>query len=210
MSVTETTTALPATGTYVLDRGPHPRRVQGPAPDGVEGPGPVRRVRRQLTIADEPLESSVEVTVQLASIDTGDEQRDGHLRTSDFFDVEKNETMTFRSTGVRQVGPDAGVGSRYDVDGELSLLGVTKPLTVHVEFNGTSADPWGGQRVGFTATAQVDREELRPDLERLARDRRRRGRQAGRDRDRGRGRAAGLTPAATVPRPVGNRRGNPR
>jgi polyisoprenoid-binding protein YceI len=155
MSVTEITTALPTTGTYVLDRG-HTHvgfKVRHLMVSKVRGQ--FGDFAGTITIGDEPLESSVEVTVQLASIATGDEQRDGHLRNSDFFDVEKNETMTFRSTGVRQVGPDA-----YDVDGELSLLGVTKPLTLHVEFNGTSADPWGGQRVGFTATAQLDREEF--------------------------------------------------
>jgi polyisoprenoid-binding protein YceI len=108
-----------------------------------------------VSIADEPLESHVEVTVQLASIDTRDEQRDGHLRGGDFFDIETNPTMTFRSTGVRPVG-----GSRYDVEGELSLLGTTRPVVLHAEYAGANTDPWGGSRIAFSATAELDREDF--------------------------------------------------
>ena len=108
-----------------------------------------------ITIAEDPLESSVEVSVELASIDTRDEQRDGHLRGGDFFDVEQHPTMTFRSTGVRPVG-----GNRYDVDGELSLLGTTRPIVLHAEYEGTSTSPWGGTSIGFSAKAEIDREEF--------------------------------------------------
>jgi polyisoprenoid-binding protein YceI len=157
MSVTEinnVTTAL-TPGTYALDLG-HTHvgfKVRHLMVSKVRGR--FTEFDGTVTIAPEPLDSSVEVTVKLASVDTGDEQRDGHLRSADFFGTDPDAVMRFRSTGVRPVGE-----GEYEVDGELSLLGVTKPLTLHVEFNGATSDPWGGQRVGFTATAQLDREDF--------------------------------------------------
>jgi polyisoprenoid-binding protein YceI len=109
-----------------------------------------------VTIAPEPLESSVEVSVQLASIDTRDAGRDEHLRSADFFDTEAHPTMTFRSTGVRATG----TAGRYAVDGELTVRGITKPLTLDVTFDGVARDPWGGERAGFTATGEIDREDF--------------------------------------------------
>lgn len=108
-----------------------------------------------VTIAEEPLDSSVEVTVQLASIDTRDAGRDEHLRSADFFDVEQYPTMTFRSTGIREAG-----AGQYKLDGELSLRGVTKPLVLDVSFEGTVTDPWGGQRAAFLATGEIDRDDF--------------------------------------------------
>jgi polyisoprenoid-binding protein YceI len=108
-----------------------------------------------VTIGDEPTDSHVEVEVQLASIDTRDEQRDAHLRGADFFGVEDNPTMTFRSTGVRPAG-----GDRWVLDGELSLAGVTKPLALDVTFEGGARDPWGGTRIGFSARGEVNREDF--------------------------------------------------
>ena len=106
-----------------------------------------------LTLADDPLESSVEVTVDLASIDTRDEQRDEHLRGADFFDVENHSTMSFRSTAVRPSGK-----RRFAVDGELTSRGVTNPITLAVELDGVTRDPWGNERIAFSAEAEVDRE----------------------------------------------------
>jgi polyisoprenoid-binding protein YceI len=145
--------ALPATGTYALDpshahvgfkvRHLMVSKVRGGFTD----------VDATVTVTDEPTESSVEVTVGLASIDTRDEQRDAHLRSPDFFDVETHPSMTFRSTGVRHLGSD-----RWQVDGELSLHGVTAPLTLVATFEGNVQDPWGNDRIGFTAAGEVDRE----------------------------------------------------
>lgn len=107
-----------------------------------------------LDIADDPLQSSVEATIDLASINTGDEARDNHVRSGDFFDIEQYPTMVFKSTGVR---PD---GSDYKLDGELTVKGVTKPVTLEVEFNGVTTDPWGGTRAGFSAEGEVNRNDF--------------------------------------------------
>jgi len=108
-----------------------------------------------VTIGDEPTDSHVEVQVQLASIDTRDEQRDAHLRGSDFLGVEENPTMTFRSTGVRSAG-----GDRWVVEGELTVAGITKPLTLDATFEGGARDPWGGTRIGFSARGELNREDF--------------------------------------------------
>ncbi|HZI36767.1 MAG TPA: YceI family protein [Acidimicrobiia bacterium] len=104
-------------------------------------------------ISENPLESSVAVTIQTASIDTRDEQRDGHLRSGDFFDAEAWPTMTYESRSVRKVGE-----GRYIVDGDLTIKGVTKPIPLELTFEGGAADPWGGIRIGFSAKAELDRE----------------------------------------------------
>jgi polyisoprenoid-binding protein YceI len=106
-----------------------------------------------LTVAEDPLQSTVEVDIELASIDTRDEQRDGHLRSPDFFDVEQHPTMTFRSAGVTVNGGDS-----VRLDGELDLHGVTQPVSLDVVYDGVGQDPWGNQRIGFSATGEIDRE----------------------------------------------------
>ena len=108
-----------------------------------------------ITIADDPADSSVEVSVQLSSVDTRDAKRDEHLRSADFFSTEEHPTMTYRSTGVRHDG-----GNRWLVDGELTLLGITRPLQLEVEFEGAATDPWGGSRIGFSAKGEVNREDF--------------------------------------------------
>jgi polyisoprenoid-binding protein YceI len=105
----------------------------------------------KVTIAEDPLQSTVEATIELASINTGDEGRDGHVKGGDFFDIEQYPTMVFKSTGIRPNGSD------YLLDGELTIKGVTKPITLDLEFNGVSKDPWGGTRAGFSATGEVNR-----------------------------------------------------
>jgi polyisoprenoid-binding protein YceI len=106
-----------------------------------------------LVVADPAEASSVEATIDASSIDTREPQRDGHLRSADFFDVENHPTITFRSTGIRHLG-----GDRWAADGELTVRGVTRPVTLDVEFGGITTDPWGGERAGFSATTEVDRE----------------------------------------------------
>jgi polyisoprenoid-binding protein YceI len=106
-----------------------------------------------IEIGENPLESSVSVTIQAASIDTRDEQRDGHLRSGDFFDVEAWPTLSYQSRSVRQVGKGS-----YVVDGDLTVKGVTKPVPLELSFEGGATDPWGGVRLGFSAKAELDRE----------------------------------------------------
>ena len=106
-----------------------------------------------VTIAENPLDSKVSFVVQMASIDTGNGDRDGHLRTNDFFDVTQYPTMTFESTGI-----EADDGS-YKVHGDLTLKGVTKPVTFDLEFEGLGGDPWGGTRAGFSAEATINRKD---------------------------------------------------
>jgi polyisoprenoid-binding protein YceI len=107
-----------------------------------------------ITTADDLLASTVEASIDLASIDTRNEQRDAHIRTADFFDVENHPTMTYRSTGIRQDG-DAFV-----VDGELTLRGITREVPLALEINGIGPDAYGGTRIGLTATTEINRTDF--------------------------------------------------
>jgi polyisoprenoid-binding protein YceI len=99
--------------------------------------------------------SSVEASIPVATISTGDPQRDGHLKSADFFDAEKYPTLNFKSTKVvRQ-------GDTYEVTGDLTIDGVTKPVTFAVD--GPSApgkDPWGNTRIGLSATTKINRKDF--------------------------------------------------
>jgi len=103
-------------------------------------------------VGETPETSSVEVEIDAASIDTSVADRDAHLRSADFFDVDQHATLEYRSTGVRPAGDG------YIVDGELSLRGVTRAVPLHLEVNGfQGTTPFGDSRVGFSATAEIDR-----------------------------------------------------
>jgi polyisoprenoid-binding protein YceI len=104
-------------------------------------------------VAEVPEESTVNVTIQTASIDTRNDDRDNHLRSPDFFDAEHHPTITFRSTGVR------GSGDSWQLDGELTIKGITRPVSLDVSFEGVVDDPWGGQRAGFSASGELDRDD---------------------------------------------------
>ncbi len=112
-----------------------------------------------LTIGEDPLSSTVEAEIDLTSINTRDEQRDGHLRSADFFDVESHRAMTFRSTGIKANGDD------YVVLGDLTVKGTTRPVELDLEFNGVHPDPWGGTRAGFSAETELSRKEFGVDFE---------------------------------------------
>ncbi|HEY2173411.1 MAG TPA: YceI family protein [Mycobacteriales bacterium] len=111
-----------------------------------------------LVTGEDPLDSTVTATIDLVSIDTGFEQRDNHLRSADYFEIEKYPTMSYRSIGVRQ--SDDG----WTVDGELTLHGITRQVPMALEVNGFGPDPFGGQRAGFSATAQINRRDFGIDL----------------------------------------------
>jgi len=107
-----------------------------------------------LTTAEDPTQSSVTATIDLASINTGNEDRDNHIRSADFFGVDEHKTMTFRSTGIRTDGDD------FILDGELTLHGVTKAVSLKLELGGFGPDPYGGTRAGFTATGEINRKDF--------------------------------------------------
>ena len=104
--------------------------------------------------ADNPAASRVELTIQAASIDTRNATRDAHLRSNDFFDMENHPEIRFVSTAVEPVDAD-----NYQVTGDLTIRGVTRPVTVDLEYTGTAVDPYGNRRVGFEGRTTVDRKD---------------------------------------------------
>lgn len=104
---------------------------------------------------DQPASSSAQVTIEVASVDTRNAQRDEHLRTNDFFDAANNPQMTFTSTAVEQTGPTS-----FDVTGDLTIRGVTKPVTVSWDYTGSATDPFGNERVGFEGTTTINRSDF--------------------------------------------------
>ena len=116
--------------------------------------GRFTNVEGQIVTSDDPVVSSVTATIALDSIVTGDENRDAHLRSTDFFDVATHPTMTYRSTGVRPSGDG------FIVDGELTLRGITKQVPLKLEVNGFQANTPMGTRAGFSASAEISRAEF--------------------------------------------------
>jgi polyisoprenoid-binding protein YceI len=107
-----------------------------------------------IEVAPNPLDSKVTVTIDATSVVTGDDQRDTHLRSADFFDTDSHKEIVFESTAVREDGGD------YEVEGNLTVHGNTRPVVLDVEFTGISADPWGGTRAGFEASTTISRKEF--------------------------------------------------
>jgi polyisoprenoid-binding protein YceI len=112
-----------------------------------------------IVTGDKPEDSSVTASVDLSSINTNNEQRDGHIRSADFFEVETYPTMTFTSTGIRNFEGDG-----FLLDGNLSLKGVTKPVTFEAELNGIGPDAYGGTRIGFSAITEINRNDFGVDF----------------------------------------------
>ncbi len=106
-----------------------------------------------VTVAEVPEESSVEVTIDASSVHTSQDQRDTHLRSADFFEVETYPTLTFKSTSV------ALDGDGWKVTGDLTVRDVTRPVVLDVEFDGANTTPWGSQAVAFSASTEIDRED---------------------------------------------------
>ena len=118
--------------------------------------GKFTEVSGTITLDDgAPEKSSVEATLGAASIDTRVGQRDTHLRSADFLDAEHFPAITFRSTRVEPQGD-----GKARVTGDLTIRGVTRPLTLDVTEEGRGKDPWGGERVGFSATGKLDRRDF--------------------------------------------------
>ncbi|CAM5525378.1 MULTISPECIES: YceI family protein [Streptomyces] len=102
----------------------------------------------------DPANSSARIDVTMDSIDTGNADRDGHLKSADFFKTDEFPQMTFRSTKAEALG-----GDDYRITGDLTILGTTRPLSIDLEFNGAAKDPFGNERVGFEGTASILRSE---------------------------------------------------
>jgi polyisoprenoid-binding protein YceI len=111
-----------------------------------------------VTAEDFPV-STVSATIDASSIDTGNEQRDAHIRSADFFDVANHPTWTFRSTGLRKDGDD------HLLYGELTIKGVSRPVTLALEVNGFGPDAFGGTRAGFSASTTINRSDFGVDIQ---------------------------------------------
>jgi polyisoprenoid-binding protein YceI len=117
--------------------------------------GSFTRYSGSIQVGPTPEDSSVELTIDAASIETRDPERDAHLRSGDFLDAENYPNLHFRSTSVVQTGPSTGT-----VTGDLTIRGATRPVELDVEFLGLVTDPWGGRRIGVVASGEIDREEF--------------------------------------------------
>ncbi|HST66543.1 MAG TPA: YceI family protein [Mycobacteriales bacterium] len=146
-------TELPAAGTWELDPGHAEVGFVGRHFLLTKVRGRFPGVRGTVTVAPEPGESRVSVTIDMASVNSGDETRDAHLRSPDFFDVEQHQTATYESTDVQWDGT-AGT-----MTGDLTIKGVRRPVTLAVDYVGYARDPWGNDRAVFSAHGRVDRED---------------------------------------------------
>ncbi|MET7875556.1 YceI family protein [Micromonospora profundi] len=146
---------IPAPGTYVLDAA-HKRVgfvVRHMMVSKVRGE--FNEATATITVAEDPLQSSVVATIQGASIDTTQADRDAHLRSPEFLEVEKYPTLEFRSTGVK-----SRRGNEFVLNGELTIKDVTRPVELEVEFEGVGRSPFGQDIFGFSASTEIDREEF--------------------------------------------------
>jgi polyisoprenoid-binding protein YceI len=156
MTVT-TTTALPAgvrPGTWVVEPS-HSRAGFTVRHAGISKVhGTVAITRGEIVIGESVEASSVVATLDPTTVDTGAEQRDAHLRSADFFEVETYPTWEFRSTAIRPDGDD------FVIEGELTIRGVTRPVALRTVFEGAATDPFGAERLGATATTEISRKDF--------------------------------------------------
>ena len=121
--------------------------------------GRFNRISGHIVTGDDLLDSSVTAEIDVNSFDTGNPQRDEHIRSADFLHAQQFPTMTYRSTGLRRDGEN------LVVDGELTLHGITRPVQLAVELTGFGPDPYGGTRAGFSATTRINRKDFGIDTE---------------------------------------------
>jgi polyisoprenoid-binding protein YceI len=144
---------LPAPGRWQIDPGHTQTAFIGRHFMLTKVRGRFTGVTGTITVAEDPGESTVEVTIDMASVESGSQARDDHLRSADFFDAARHPVATFSGRATRWQG------SRGLVAGELTIRGVTRPVNLTAEYLGHVADPWGGQRAIFTAEGTLDRED---------------------------------------------------
>ena len=144
---------VPAAGTWIIDGSHTSAEFVARHLMVTKVRGGFGSVSGTLEVAEDPAESSVEVTIETASVATGDSDRDGHIKSADFFDIENYPEMKFTSAAVRPKG------SSWVLDGDLTIKDTTKPVTLEFDFVGLATDPWGNQKAAFSATTTIDRED---------------------------------------------------
>jgi polyisoprenoid-binding protein YceI len=113
-----------------------------------------RTVEGTITVAENFADSTATATMAVDSVDTGNADRDAHLKSADFFDAATTPDITFTATGIRDID-----GDEFVLDGDLTIKGITKPVSLEAEYNGSATDPFGNARVGFSAETEVERED---------------------------------------------------
>jgi polyisoprenoid-binding protein YceI len=144
---------LPTPGTWTIDPGHAEVAFVGRHFMLTKVRGRFTGVHGAVTVAEDPGDSYVEVTIDMASVSSGDQARDDHLRSPDFFDVERHPAATYHSGQVRWDG------RRGTVHGELTIKGITRPVTLEIDYLGHVHDPWGADRAVFSASGTVNRED---------------------------------------------------
>ena len=120
--------------------------------------GYFREFSGEIVTVEDPTQSGVTASIEMNSIDTRQEQRDAHIRSADFFDAQNHPQMTFRSTAVRTDGAD------WQVEGELTIKGITRTVVLDLELNGFGPDAYGGTRAGFSARTEINRNDFGVDI----------------------------------------------
>jgi polyisoprenoid-binding protein YceI len=153
-STTQAVSNVPTAATYTLDQSHSivSFSARHLMVSKVRGRFPV--TEGKLVVDEDPTKSTVEAVIDVRAVESGDPKRDEHLRSADFFDADNYPTATFRSTKVI----DKGDGE-FTLEGQLTVRGKTRPVTMHGEYLGSQASPWGDTRVGFTAETEVSRKE---------------------------------------------------
>jgi polyisoprenoid-binding protein YceI len=146
-------TVLPAPGRWQIDPGHTEVAFIGRHFMLTKVRGRFTGVTGAIVVAEEPGESTAEVIIEMASVESGSQARDDHLRSADFFDAARHPTATFRGRAARWQG------TRGLLAGELTIRGLTRPVTLQAGYLGHVADPWGGQRAIFTAEGTLNRED---------------------------------------------------
>ncbi|MFT4745395.1 MAG: polyisoprenoid-binding protein YceI [Nitriliruptoraceae bacterium] len=148
------TTQLPPAGVWAIE--PDHSTVEAVAKHMVitKVRGRFDTISGKVEVADDPLASRIEVTIDAASINTNNADRDGHLRSPDFLDAEANPTVTFVSTAIR------AAGDAYEADGVLTLAGKSNPVTLSVQYGGLAQDPWGNTRALLSAATTINRADF--------------------------------------------------
>ncbi len=155
MSVTRTIndTQLPAAGTWQIDPGHAEVGFVGRHFGLTKVRGRFTGVDGAVVVADDPTDSTVQVTIDMRSVSSGDQSRDDHLRSADFFDVDHHPTATYRSTAVHVDGTSG------TIDGDLTIKGVARPVRLQMDYLGHATDPWGNERAIFSARSKINRED---------------------------------------------------